>query len=108
MKTSFRGIFRCVKGALIRSFSSPYFHAFRLNTERYGVTLRIQFECGKIRTRKTPNMDAFHVCLVTCQASMMERFTKIVGSSKLENKAQFYDMLRYKTQQKTVRFSRVF
>ena len=33
-------------------FSGPYFPAFRLNTERYFVSLRIQSECGKIRTRK--------------------------------------------------------
>ena len=37
-------------------FSVPYFPAFRLNTER----LRIQSECGKIRTRKTPYFDTFH------------------------------------------------
>ena len=30
---------------------------FRIRTKRYGVSLRIQFECGKIRTRKTPNTD---------------------------------------------------
>ena len=33
-------------------FSGPYFLAFGLNTERYFVCLRIQSECGKIRTRK--------------------------------------------------------
>ena len=33
-------------------FSGPYFPAFGLNTERYSVSLRIQSECGKIRTRK--------------------------------------------------------
>ena len=27
----------------------------------YSVSLRIQSECGKMRTRKTPNTDAFHV-----------------------------------------------
>ena len=32
-------------------FSSPYFPAFGLNTERYEVFL-IQPECGKIRTRR--------------------------------------------------------
>ena len=31
--------------------SGPYFPAFGLNTERYFVSLRIQSECGKIRTR---------------------------------------------------------
>ena len=33
-------------------FSGPYFLVFGLNTERYPVSLRIQFKCGKIRTRK--------------------------------------------------------
>ena len=33
-------------------FSGPYFPTFALNTERYGVSLRIQSECGKIWTRK--------------------------------------------------------
>ena len=42
----------CVKCVQIRRFSGPYFPAFGLNTERYFVSLRIQFECGKILTRK--------------------------------------------------------
>ena len=49
-----------VKNLRIRSFSDPYFPAFELNTERYGISLRIQSECGKIQTRKTPNTDTFH------------------------------------------------
>ena len=36
-----------------RVFSGPYFPAFWLNSERYEVSLRIQCECGKMRTRKT-------------------------------------------------------
>ena len=48
------------KNVLIWSFYGPYFPAFGLNTERYEVCLRIQSECGKILTRKTPNMDTFH------------------------------------------------
>ena len=40
----------CVKSVPI--FSGPYFPVFALNMERYGVSLRIQFECGEIRTRK--------------------------------------------------------
>ena len=53
-----------MRSILIRSFSGPYFPAFRLNTERYSVSLPIQSEYEKIRTRKTPNTDAFHVLLV--------------------------------------------
>ena len=41
---------QCVKSVQIRSFSSPYFPAYGLTTR----TLRIQSECGKIRTRKNP------------------------------------------------------
>ena len=44
-----------MKSVLIRIFCSPYFPAFGLNTERYSVSLRIRSECGKMRTRKTPN-----------------------------------------------------
>ena len=32
-------LFHCVKSAVIWSFSNPYFAAFRLNTERCGVSL---------------------------------------------------------------------
>ena len=39
----------------------PHFPAFGLNTERYGVSLRIQSECRKMRTRTTPNTDTFYV-----------------------------------------------
>ena len=49
-----------VKSVRIRSFTCPYFPAFGLNTERFGVSLCIQCECGKIRTRKTPNTGTFH------------------------------------------------
>ena len=40
-------------------FSSPYFPSFGLNTERYGVSLRIQSECRKIRTRKNSVFELF-------------------------------------------------
>ena len=50
----------CVKSVRIRSFSGPYFPTIGTNTERYGLLLRIQSECGELRTRKTPNMDTFH------------------------------------------------
>ena len=41
------------KNLRIRSYSSPYFPEFGLNTERYSVSLRIQSECGKMWTRIT-------------------------------------------------------
>ena len=36
------------------------FSSIRMNTERYGVSLRIQFKCGKIRCRETGNTDSFY------------------------------------------------
>ena len=54
----------CVKSVRIRSYSGPHFPAFGLNTERYSVSLRIQSECGKIRTRITPNRDTFYAVTV--------------------------------------------
>ena len=44
-----------VKSVRIRIYSGPYFPAFRLNTEKYFISLRIQSEYGKIRTKITPN-----------------------------------------------------
>ena len=44
----------------IWDFSGLYFPAFGLNTERYGVSRRMQSECGKMRTKETPIMETFH------------------------------------------------
>ena len=49
----------CVKSVSILSFSGPDFPLVGLNIKIYFVNLRIQSECGKIRTRKTPNRDTF-------------------------------------------------
>ena len=53
----------CVKSVRIRCYSGPHFHAFGLNAERYSVSLRIQSECWKIRTRITPNTDTFNAVI---------------------------------------------
>ena len=53
-------ITHCVKSVRIRSFSGLYFPTFGLNTDRCSVSLRIQSECVKGLTRKTPNTDTFH------------------------------------------------
>ena len=63
LKKSFN--FHCAKGVRIGSSSGPYFPAFGLNTERYSVSLRIQSECGEIRTKITPNMDTLQAVLLT-------------------------------------------
>ena len=49
-----------VKSVRIWSYSGPHFAAFGLNAERYSVSLCIQSECGKIRTRITLNTEAFY------------------------------------------------
>ena len=48
------------KKCQFRSYSGQHFPAFGLSTERYRVSLRIQSECGKMRTRKSRNTDTFH------------------------------------------------
>ena len=53
----------CVKNVLIWSYSSPQFPAFGLNTERYPVSLHIQPESRKIRTRIAPNTDIYAVLM---------------------------------------------
>ena len=47
----------CVKSVRIGSYSGLHFPAFKLNMERYSVSFCLQSECGKLRTRITPNME---------------------------------------------------
>ena len=49
----------CVKSVHIRRYSAPHVPAFGLNTERSEVSVSIQSDCGKMRTRITPNTDTF-------------------------------------------------
>ena len=57
--------YHCAKSVRIQSYSGSHFPAFGLNTERYAVSLCIQSECGKVRTRITQNMDSFHAVYAT-------------------------------------------
>ena len=52
LKTGFFTAHSARKVSKYGVFSGPYFPAFELTTERYGVSLRIQSKCGKIQTRK--------------------------------------------------------
>ena len=47
-----------------RSYSGLHFAECWLNTERYRVSLPIQSEWGKIRTRINSNMDTFYAVLI--------------------------------------------
>ena len=49
-----------MKSVRIRSYSGQHFPSFGLNTERCSISVRIQFKCGEIRTRITPNTDTFY------------------------------------------------
>ena len=53
-----------VKSVHIQGYSGPHFPTFRLNTERY-VSVRIQSECGKMRTRQTPNTDTIYAVMAS-------------------------------------------
>ena len=64
----------CVKSVRMWSYLGPHFPAFRLNMERYRISLRIQSECGKMRTRITPNTDIFHAVLVRSRLGYKENF----------------------------------
>ena len=72
----------CMKSVRIRSFSCPYFPAFRLNTARYSVSPYFRIESGKIQTRKTPNTHTFYAVTLlsqvvsrkTCKSFIQNRF----------------------------------
>ena len=61
-----------VKSVRIWSYSGPHCPAFGLNMERYGISLCIQSECGKIRTGITPNTDTFHA-VMECRSKDFSR-----------------------------------
>ena len=46
----------CVESVRIQSYSGPNWTEYG---ERYVISLRIHFECGKMWTRITPNTDTF-------------------------------------------------
>ena len=55
------------------------FGVILVRIRRYSVFLRIQSECGKIRTRITSNWDTFHVVLETDESGLnyRNRFEKV-------------------------------
>ena len=66
----------CVKRVRIRSYYGPYFPAFALNTERYGVSLRDQSECWKIQTRITSNKDILYAVKVPSFSKDKKKYLK--------------------------------
>ena len=70
---------RYVKNVHIRSYSGPHFPIFGLNTERYGLSLRIHSKCRIMRTRITPNEDIFHAVstLVFNESNVLLHWTEM-------------------------------
>ena len=67
-------------------FSGLYFPAFRLNTERYSVSLRIQSKCRKMRTRRNSLFGHF-------SHSFILMFRTILPSSAMLSRKLSYIML---------------
>ena len=72
-----------VKSVRIRIYSGPHFPTFGLNTARYGGSLGIQSECGKIRTRITPNTYTFYAVVTMNILPTRTRFF-ILSSRKIK------------------------
>ena len=70
-------------------FPGLYFPVFGLNTERYGVSVRIQSECGKIRTRKNSVFRhvSCSVCLVISREHVLKEPCDFIGALKEPLKA---------------------
>ena len=82
--TKWHNIYHCEQSVRIRSYSDPYFPAFRLNTERYSVSLRIQSECGKIWTRIASKSKMLLIIFIKFETSKSKSL-KNSNSKHLEN-----------------------
>ena len=80
-------LIHCVKSVHNRSYSGPHFPALGLNTERYSLSLHIQSECGKMRTRITLNMDTFYA-VILCRTAFLKNihFQKQFNESVLQKR----------------------
>ena len=77
----------CVKSVCIRSYPGLYFRAFGLNTERYGVSLCIQSDCAKIRTKIAPNTETPISFSETCNVNIkFVSFPETIYLSQVNNK----------------------
>ena len=70
------------KTALLKKcpYSELLWSAFSLIWTEYSVHLRIQSECGKIRTRITPNTDIFHAL----QLKAVRYFYFLISKNKID------------------------
>ena len=64
--------------------SGPYFPVFGLNTEIYGVNLRIHCEYRKYGAEKNPYFETFHVVTVLKSKNTQDQRKKIVTIDNLK------------------------
>ena len=81
----------CMKKDRIWSYSGPHFPAFGLNSERYFVSLCIQFEYGKRRTRITPNKDTFYAVMDIIHLESKQRCIQKLVKQSVFAKGSFLD-----------------
>ena len=76
-------------------FSSPYFPAFGLNTERYFVFLRVQSESGKTRTRKNFIFGHFSRSVKFFKSHFVNNFYKYIHLLTAALQADFHKILSF-------------
>ena len=85
---------QCVKSVRIRGYSGPHFPAFGLNTEKYGVSLRIQSECGKMWSRITTNMETFQALNFTNNLYLWNDYCDFITLPKVKKESQGWILLK--------------
>ena len=73
-----------VKSVRILSYYGPHFLVFGLNSKNNEVSLHIQSECGKMRSRITPNTDMFNA--VSVNHDILKLFTSMLRIKKVPEK----------------------
>ena len=64
-------------------YSKFFWSVFSHIWSEYGVNLRIQSECGKMRTRRIPNTDTAVLTISTMWLSVSEFFILVLGVALL-------------------------
>ena len=61
------------------------YYSSKSNKSTVSVSLRIQSECGKIQTIKTPNMNTFHAVCFHCSQDIRGAFSGLTEFSATES-----------------------
>ena len=86
----------CVKSVRIWCYSCPHFPTFGLNTERYGASLRIQSECGKIDQKKLRIWTLFTQCRILFGFHELNVFIFTAGKSNTKQSFCSYQLRKFK------------